>query len=318
MAPRCVVGVDVGGTKLLAATVDEDLRLGARVRRPSSAPDQMAVVELLAEAVAAATTGASGTVEAVGVGLPATFDLRCEVAVQAVHLPVADLRAAEVLTKRIGLPVRVDNDANLAALAESRHGVARGARLAVVLTLGTGIGGAVVQDGRLLRGSSGAAGELGHVVIEPDGLPCGPGCPGRGCLETRVSGRALVREAVTASERHPGSALAAELDAGTVPSGPRITALARDGDPAAVAALARVGWWLGLGLVGLVNVFSPDVVVIGGGLASAGDLLLAPARAVVAERALRPARDGVRIVAARFGEEAGMIGAGSLALHGPA
>lgn len=315
MALRCVVGVDVGGTKLLAAPVLEDLTVGRRLRRSSVAAGQGALVDLLADAVAVATTAASVPVAAVGIGLPATFDPSRAVARAAVHLPLADLRAAEVLTERIGLPVRVDNDANLAALAEARHGAARGARLAVVLTVGTGIGGAIVADGSILRGVSGAAGEFGHTVIDPDGPACGPGCPGRGCLETRVSGRALLREAVAAADRHPGSALAAELGGDTPIPGPRITELAAAGDPAAAEALARVGHWLGLGLVGIVNALSPDVIVIGGGLVTAGELLLGPARALVAERALRPARDEVRIVPARFGEEAGLIGAATLALE---
>ncbi len=206
----------------------------------------------------------------------------------------------------------VDNDGNAAAVAEHLHGSARGHRHAVVLTIGTGIGGGLVLDGRLYRGAQGAAAELGHVVIAEDGPACPGRCPGRGCLESLASGSALGREGAQIAEERPDSGLGRAAAEGREVTGALITELAHDGDLAAVEALRRVGAHLGTGIAGFVNVFNPEVVVVGGGVMAAGDLLLDPARDVVAERALAPARDLVRVVPARFGAEAGMIGAAAL------
>jgi glucokinase len=220
------------------------------------------------------------------------------------------------MAERLDLPVFVDNDANLAALAEHRAGAALGASEAVVLTIGTGIGGGLILRGELYHGAIGAAAELGHIVIDIDGPPCQGNCPGRGCLESLASGTALAREAVHIGRDRPNSGLGRALAEGHELVGPLVTELAYDGDAAAIEALELIGTRLGAGITSLVNIFNPEVVVIGGGVIAAGELLLAPARAVVAERALPPSRDLVQIVAARFGVEAGMIGAGALAFDG--
>jgi glucokinase len=209
--------------------------------------------------------------------------------------------------------VAVDNDANAALLAEHRVGAAAGARQALLVTLGTGIGGAALVDGELLRGAHGAAGELGHVVVDADGPPCPGNCPNRGCLEAMASGTALARAGERAAERWPESGPARELARGRELTGALVTELAHDGDAAAVEAVAEVGRWLGVGLSGLVNVFDPEVVVVGGGVVRAGDLLLDPAREELAARALPPIAESVRVVPAALGEESGMVGAALLA-----
>jgi glucokinase len=183
-----------------------------------------------------------------------------------------------------------------------------------MLTIGTGIGGGLVVDGRLARGSVGAGAELGHVVIDMDGPPCQGSCPNRGCLETFVSGSALAREGEAAARAHPASALGRARAGGRPVTGPLVTELAWDGDPAAREVVERAGRCLGVGLASLVNALNPEVAVIGGGVVAAGELLLAPARAELAARALRPSRDLVRVIPARFGDEAGMLGAALLAL----
>jgi glucokinase len=208
----------------------------------------------------------------------------------------------------------VDNDANLAALAEQRVGAARGARNVVLLTLGTGIGSGIVLDGHVFRGTSGAAAEIGHMTIDHHGPPCQGTCPGRGCLEVMASGTAIGREGTDAGRREPESALGRAVAQRGVVTGEEVAALALEGDAPACSVMAAIGRNLGAGIASIVNIFEPEVVVIGGGAAAAGDLLLDPAREVVAQRALRPSRDHVLIVPAALGEEAGMVGAGLFAL----
>jgi glucokinase len=183
----------------------------------------------------------------------------------------------------------------------------------VMLTLGTGIGGGLVLGGRLQRGWIGAGAELGHMVVDMDGPPCQGQCPNRGCLEVMASGSALVREASLRVARRPDTALGHALEEGRELTGPFVTELAHDGDPVARDALETVGRALGVGLSSLVNLLNPEVIVIGGGVIAAGEMLLEPARREMRERALLPGRDAVRVVAAAFGEEAGMIGAALMA-----
>jgi glucokinase len=198
-------------------------------------------------------------------------------------------------------------------LAEARHGAGGGAGDVVMLTLGTGIGGGIVLGGRLQRGWIGAGAELGHMVIDMDGPPCQGHCPNRGCLEVMASGSALVREASLRVARRPDTALGLALEEGRELTGPFVTELAHDGDPVAREAIGVIGRALGVGLANIVNVLNPEVIVIGGGVIAAGEMLLEPARAELRARALLPARDAVRVVAAEFGEQAGMIGAALLA-----
>jgi glucokinase len=237
-------------------------------------------------------------------------------AVQAANLPMGDIAFHEVMAERLGLPVAVDNDANCAMLAEARAGAAAGCSEAVLLTLGTGIGGGLWLGGEVYRGWLGAGAEMGHMTVDIDGPPCHSSCPNRGCLETICSGTALVREVSLAVARRPDTALGRALEEGHELTGPMITALALEGDPVARGAIELIGSRLGVGIVSLVNVFNPQIVVIGGGVSGAGDLLLEPARRIVAERALAPGAAAVRIETAAFGGEAGMLGAALMAREG--
>ncbi len=319
MSTGCVIGVDLGGTKLLAGAVDPALNVHHRATRTARGIAQSAVLDTVVDAVSEirdAIEGASGTVDAVGIGIPCLIDQARGIAVMAVNLPLADLPFRDIMAERIGLPVFVDNDANAAMLAEWRYGAAIGAQDAALLTLGTGIGGGLVVGGALQRGSQGAGAELGHMVVQADGPRCQGFCPNNGCLEAMCSGTALAREAARIARERPLSGLGRALADGREISGALVTELAHDGDIAAIDALALIGSWLGVGIANLVNMLNPDVVVIGGGVIAAGELLLEPARAVVAERALSPSKEHVRIVSARFGAESGMLGAAALALDG--
>jgi glucokinase len=310
MADACVIGVDLGGTKLLAGTVDAELRVHHRAYRLAR---RDAVIDTIVEAVGEAREATDREVLAVGVGVPCLVEPRRGVAMACNHLPLVDVPVRDLLAERLDLPVVVDNDSTAALIAETRWGAARDARDVVMLTIGTGVGGGVLVDGLVLRGASGAAGELGHVVIDAGGPPCPGNCPNRGCLEAFVSGPALAVEGLRRALELPDSGLGQARAAGREITGPLVTELAHDGDVAAREAVLTLGRHLGVGIASLVNVFNPEVVVVGGGLVAAGELLLEPARAVVAERALAPARDQVRIVAARFGAESGMLGAAGLA-----
>lgn len=316
VAGGCVIGVDLGGTKLLAGAVDADLDVHHRAYRLAPASDRQAVLDAVVAIVQEARAAVGGEVRAVGFGIPSLFDHDRGIAVSTVHLPIRDVPFRDLMSERLGLPVFVDNDANVAMLAEHRFGAARGARHALLLTLGTGIGGGVVVDGALVRGAVGSAGELGHMVIDMDGPRCQGNCPSRGCLEAFASGTALGRDALAAAHEHPDSGLGRALAEGRAVTGALATELARAGDPTAVAVLRRLGEHLGVGIASLANIFNPSVVVIGGGVIAAGELLLEPAREVLAQRALSPSREVAQIVPARFGAESGMLGAAVLARDG--
>src|SRR3954449_7731321 len=313
VAEGCVIGVDLGGTKLLAGAVDADGTVHHRTNRPALGLDQIELVEMVAHAVQGVRRAVGGEVEAVGFGIPCTFDSRTGLAVQAVNLPLHDIRFADIMAERLELPVVVDNDANCAVLAEARAGAGAGCREVVMLTLGTGIGGGLFLRGEVYRGFEGGGAEMGHMVVDMNGRPCQGNCPNWGCLESVASGSALVREASLAVARQPDTALGHALEEGRELTGPLITELANAGDPVACGAIETIGRALGVGVANLVNIFNPQVVVIGGGVIAAGELLLAPAREVMRERALSPQRDEVRVEAAAFGAEAGMVGAAILA-----
>jgi glucokinase len=310
---RGVIGVDLGGTKLLAGAVDADLAIHHRTNRPIYGLDQNGLVQMIADAVQEIRTAVGDGIEAVGFGIPCTFDVRTGMAVQAANAPLHDIAFHEVMSERVGLPVAVDNDANCAVLCEARVGAAAGCSEVVLLTLGTGIGGGLLLGGEVYRGWLGGGAEMGHMVVEMDGPPCQSNCPNYGCLETVCSGTALVRLASVEVARRPDTALGHALEEGEELTGPLITQLAQDGDPVARDVIAQIGRRLGIGLVSLVNIFNPQAVVIGGGVSAAGELLLEPARAMVRERALLPGRDAVRIEVAKLGAESGLVGAALMA-----
>jgi glucokinase len=314
MPPRRVIGIDAGGTKLLGGVVDEQLVVHHRVHRTWRGGDRQETLDIMVDAVEE-VRAAARDVEAVGFGIPALVEVATGVSRWSTHLPLEDVPFRDLMSERLGLPVYVDNDANVALLAEHRHGAARGVDHAALVALGTGIGGGLLLGGRLYRGATGLGAELGHMVVDLDGPDCQGACPGRGCLEVLASGTAIGAAAREAAREKPDSALGQRLAAGRDITGPLVTELAHDGDDLAREVLAAVGRRLGAGLTSIVNALNPEVLVVGGGAMAAGDLLLEPARAVVAERALPPARQAVRIVPAHFGDESGMLGAALLALE---
>jgi glucokinase len=311
MSSPNAIGVDLGGTKMLLGVLDSDSRVAWESRESSTGQSEDELVELLVREVEEARAAHKG-VEVVGLGIPATIDHEKGLAVSAVNLPIDNLPIRDLVSERLGLPVFVDNDANVAALAEHLYGAARGTRNAVMLTVGTGIGGGLILGGEIYRGSSGAGAELGHTVIEVDGPRCQGNCPNRGCVETLASGTAIGREGRAAAEREPDSALGKMLATGREIDGKAVTEAARGGDEAAVGIFDLAGARLGAALSSFANIFEPDVIVIGGGVIAAGDLLLEPARRELEARALPP-MNRTPVVPAELGGDAGMIGAAAMA-----
>jgi glucokinase len=309
---RIAIGADLGGTKLLVGAVDADRRVLHRGQEPSHGQTGEEVLATLEAELREALEACPDAVAA-GVGIPATIDHGRGVAINAVNLPIVDVPIRDRLGESLGIPVFVDNDANVAAFAEHVYGAGRGSRDMVMLTIGTGVGGGLVLDGRIYRGSLGAGAELGHFPIEIDGPPCQGSCPNRGCLETMASGTALGREGRAAGERDPDSPLGRLVAAGEEVSGRAVTEAAMAGDPGAREVVALVGRRLGVGLSGYANVFNPDLIVIGGGASAAGDLLLDPAREELRSRALPPMNE-TPVAIAEMGPDAGMIGAAAMAL----
>jgi glucokinase len=309
---RKVIGIDLGGTKLLAGAIDEHLGVRRSAYRIIHNLDQATLLDSIVDAIDEIREGESD-VQAVGFGIPCTIDQRSGVAVIAVNLPIHDLRFRELMEERLGLPVFIDNDANVATLVEQRFGAAQGAENVVGLTIGTGIGGGMVLGGRVYRGYVGAGGELGHMVVDEDGPRCQGQCPNRGCLEAVASGVAIAREGAIAAHGEPDSALGAAAADGLEITGQFVTELALEGDELARMVLGQIGRKLGVGLSNIVNIFNPEVIVLGGGAMAAGDFLIQPARDEMMRRALPPGRDLVKVVRANFRDEAGMLGAAVLA-----
>jgi glucokinase len=311
-APPEAVGADLGGTKMLVGVVADGPTVLHRAEETSagrSTDDLMDTLERELRRALLARPAAS----AVGLGIPCTINQDQGVAISAVNLPIVDVPVRDLMSERLGVPVVIDNDGNTAVLAESRWGAARGARNVVLLTIGTGIGGGLLVDGKIYRGSSGAGAELGHMVIDADGPRCQGNCPNNGCAEAVASGTALGREAAAAAERHPDSALGKLRSQGEEVTGRAATAAALAGDAVAREVVEVIGRRLGAFASGLANVFEPEVIVFGGGALAAGELLLEPVREEVQRRALPP-MNATRIVQAELGPEAGMIGAAAMAM----
>ena len=305
------IGIDLGGTKMLLGVLDGESKTVWESRERSAGEGEDELVELLVREIAEARAERGG-VEAVGMGIPATIDHEKGLAIAAVNLPIENLPIRDLVVERTGLPTFVDNDANVAALAEHLFGAAKGAENAVMLTIGTGIGGGLILGGEIYRGSSGAGAELGHMAIQMDGPGCQGNCPNRGCVEAFASGTALGREGLAAAESNPDSALGKLLAAGEPVDGRAVTVAAQDGDATAIEVFDLVGGRLGVALASFANIFEPEVIVVGGGVMAAGDLLLDPARRELEARALTP-MNRTPVVPAKLGADAGMIGAAAMA-----
>jgi glucokinase len=306
------IGVDLGGTKMLVGVVDGDQHVLHRSIGPTLGLTEEGVIDELEQELKQARAARPGVVAA-GLGIPSTIDREKGFAITAVNLPIVEVPIRDLMRERVGLPVYIDNDANVAALAEHRFGAARGATNAVMLTIGTGIGGGLILDGKVYRGSIGAGAELGHMVVDIDGPPCQGNCPNHGCIEAVASGTALGREGRVAAEREPDSVLGRALATEGEISGKTVTEVALAGDAMARDVVALVGRRLGVAFSNYANIFDPDVIVVGGGVMAAGDLLLDPARVELRARALPP-MNGTPVVAAQLGPDAGMIGAAVMAM----
>lgn len=314
---KLYVGIDLGGTNIKAALVQEGGEILAQASCPTALPrspqaicDDIAV---LAAGLLAQTGHSAQEIGGMGVGCPGTVEGASGTVLYSNNLQWHDFAMGPYLTKATGWQVSLGNDANMAALGEASAGCARGAQSAVILTLGTGVGGGVVLDGRMLTGYTGAASEPGHIVVEPDGELCT--CGRRGCLEAYASATALIRMTRQAMEAHPESALHALAAAQGGVSGRTAFDAAAGGDAAAQQVVERYIHYLALGVADLINIFFPEVVGLSGGIAKQGENLLAPLR-----RAVEPmvfghafARKHTRIMACTLGYEAGMIGAAVLA-----
>jgi glucokinase len=305
------VGIDVGGTKINALRVTLAGEVLARETLPTPAEDMEATLDRLVEAGMAVT---NAEVIAVGCGAAGLVETATGIMRFAPNIVWRDAPIAERMRQAFGLPVAVDNDCTAAAYAELRLGVARGHEDVLYLGVGTGIGGGIVMDGEVRRGAHGFAGEVGHIVVEPGGPACG--CGNRGCWEAVASGRAITREGRSAVAHHTHSLLSELADGDPERlTGTMVTEAAQAGDPTANGILAEVGHRLGEGIAGLVNVLDPELVVIGGGAAGAGELLLTPARVsfrmAVEARELHP---DVPIVEGALGPDAAAIGAAMMAL----
>ena len=287
------IGVDLGGTKILAGVVARD---GTVVRRHERITPQDSQQHVVAELEAVVVELLDDSVVAVGFGAPSPIDQARGIVVRCVNVPLEDAPLRDHMRERFGLPVGLDNDANAAAIGEWRAGAGRGFDDLVMLTLGTGVGGGVIAGGRPFRGGNGAGAELGHVVIVHEGRPCQGACAGRGHLEAYVSGKA--------------ASAAAREAFGPSADAHRLVRLADEGDVQAQELLVEIAGYLGSGIGSFVNIFGPQLVLLGGGFGVAAfEHLRGPAEEVVGREALEPMRSRVRLAKAELGTAAGLIGA---------
>jgi len=307
------IGIDVGGTKIAAAAVDADGSLIARSQVPTESDDQNSIVAAIVK-VSHEMKAAAPAARAIGVGAAALVDHESGTILWAPNLSYKDLHLRALLQDRVGLPVAVDNDANVAALAEAIHGAGKGAAHQATVTVGTGIGAGFVLDGKLYRGAHGLGGEPGHMIVVPDGPMCT--CGNRGCWEAVASGRAIGRVARERVEGGAGADLlaAAGGDVAAI-TGEAVGDAAVAGDAFARDVVASVGRMLGIGLANLVNLLDPALLVVGGGAAAGtGELLLGPARTAMAAHIVGASwRPPVPVLPAALGNDAGVVGAAILA-----
>jgi glucokinase len=309
------IGVDVGGTKVAGGVVDEHGNVLASNRRDTPAEDQAGTRDTIVE-VAAELAAQYPAATAIGIGAAAWIDASGSTVLFAPNLAWRDEPLRDYVTKAVGLPTVLENDANVAAWAEFRFGAARDADDSMVMiTVGTGIGGGLVLGGALWRGATGIAAELGHIQSVNGGHPCG--CGRLGCLEQYASGRALVRFAMEGARREPELAKLLLDLAGGDPmdiTGHMVTSAATAGDPVAIEAFATIGHWLGVAMTDLAQILDPQVLVVGGGVVETGDLLMGPTertyRAELQQRGRLPVAE---LKAAELGNTAGVVGAADLA-----
>jgi len=318
VSERPVIGIDLGGTKISTALVDTAGTIIAHDYRETHATEgQKAVIERMLDAARRVMVRAGvnqAQVAAAGIGAPGPLDVEAGVVVAPPNLPGWDrVPLRRLIESRLGITTFLENDANAAALGEYRFGAGRGVEHMIYVTASTGIGGGLILNGRLYHGASGMAGEIGHITIMPYGPLCG--CGNRGCLEALASGTAIARQAGERVARGAPT-LIADL-AGGDPE--RVTAklvaeAASQGDMEAQEILAEAMHYLGIGMANLVNLFNPQLIVIGGGLTNIGEMLFGPVQRAIDRRALPTLAQAVRVVRAELGDNAGVLGAAAVAL----
>ncbi|OGD16567.1 MAG: hypothetical protein A2V76_05720 [Candidatus Aminicenantes bacterium RBG_16_63_14] len=292
-------GFDIGGTRLKYGLVDRDGRLvqKGKVRSPEAMADILAVLE---EAWVSLRKKAPGPVRSCGFGIAGFYSLKERKILQSPNYPsLSGYPLIPALRTFIDVPIRIGNDANMAAYGEFKHGAGRGARSLVLLTIGTGIGSGIILGGKLWEGEGGYAGEIGHITVNPEGEPCN--CGGRGCLETEASAPRIVRNY---------QALTGRTD---VTDSREVFVLAKAGDAAALESFRKCAYYLGIGLGIVINLLNPEKILIGGGVVSAGRLLLGPAVDEARRRSHRISFAGCRIEKAALGNDAGLVGAAAWA-----
>ena len=314
MSSGRAIGLDVGGTKIAGGVVDDTGAVLVEIVEPTPEDSDAPAVTAVLLDVIERLRAKHQDVAAIGVGAAGIVEWPVGRILWAPNNEYRDWAVRAELEAATGLPVVVDNDANVAALAEARLGERRYREL-VLITVGTGIGGGLVLGGQIYRGPTGHGAELGHIVLNPDGPVCG--CGNHGCFEAYASGTALTRMGREAAADDPGGVIARlGAEQGEV-TGQTVTAAAQQGDPVAEMLFGRLGRWLGVGIASLANIFELEAVAVGGGLVETGELLLGPARLAAREFAYAPmAREAVPIVAATHRGDAGMIGAALPALEG--
>lgn len=311
MTSRLYGAIDLGGTKVRSIVAHGSGEVLGRDLRPSLTADGLEPVldRMTAsfEAALAESGVARSSLAGLGIASPGAVDAKRGIVPEAPQLPGwQDVRLAKILGDRIGLPARLENDATAAAMGEHRFGAGVGSRYMIYITVSTGVGGGIIIDGQMYGGKSGAAGELGHIVIDVNGPPCG--CGSRGCLESLASGTAIAKrgEELAASGKSPALAKLREAE-GPV-TAEMVHRAATDGDEASVGLYREAGRYFGVALASYVNIFDPEVIVIGGGVAKAGGLLMDDARATMEAMAMSQPLKGVRLVASELGDFGGALG----------
>ena len=311
--PRLAAGVDLGGTKIYSLVADSEGHVLGEDRRPTNAVLGVdSVVERIVASVRAALEKANlklADVSGLGISTPGPCDPARGLITEAPNLGWTNVPLVELVSKKVGILTLLENDAAAAAYGEMRFGAARGKQHVLYVTLGTGIGGGIIIDGRIYRGASGAAGEVGHLVLEPDGVLCS--CGARGCLEALASGTAIARDARKAIAEGR-SEIMAEISGDRGVTGEIVLEAAQRGDAAAEEIIQRAGRYLGLGLVGLLNTFNPEALILGGGLVGLGDLYLGPAFAAARECGFEQILRDVTMTTAELGARSGALGAVAL------
>ncbi len=309
------IGVDLGGTKIAAALIDREGHVLARARRPTQPQEGVgAVIDRIIACIRELETAAPGPVGGIGLGAPAAVDVRRQVVIAAVNLGWYDLPVGALLVERLGTAwadrLWIDKDVSGAALCEFLYGAGQGAEQLLYVGVGTGVGAGQVLDGRLYHGACGSDGNIGHLILNPEGEVCG--CGKRGCVETVVSGPSIARHAVAALQRGETSTLSALAPQAI--TAVQVVEAAKAGDELACRTLAEAGRYLGIALAYYLDIMNPERVIIGGGVMAAGDLLLGPVRQTIQERSLPANVEVVRVMPAAL-QDAAAIGAAAFVWH---